>query len=744
LKSNYLILFSIIVFQLFVNVYANKEDSLLNLIENSSNIDQKIDLYNKLSNQFLRSDTTKSLKYAQNAILLAEKNNNVRGQIASTESLARYYTEQGNYNAAKTYLINILDKYSDSEHDKEIAAVCISLANIYDILSEFDLALTYYLKAEKSFEKTDNKRGMGLAQMGIANVYSTTKFYKEAIKYYKRSYENLIKIDEKYASWSINNMAIAMMEISQNDSALFFFEKSLEIKLRFEDYYGASYTYTDMGTLFEKLDKNNLALESYEKALEIKKTLEGINPETIGSTYNKIGNLYIKLGKYSEAISNLEKGIEYSIKSSSLQYLSEAYKNISNAYYNLGSFKEAFHYLEQYSLTNDSLVKLLNSETLTELKMVYETVQKDKDIELLNNSVALQQKTMKLQELEVEESNRKNQLITIYLVSALIVIVLALGLGWVLYKANINKKKTNEVLAKTNQEINHQKHIIEEKHKEITDSINYAERIQRSFLASTEMLNANLGVTSNVRPLADVSRSDPGYFVFFKPKDVVSGDFYWASSVKTSEANGQNNEVNSFCICCADSTGHGVPGAIMSILNISSLEKAIETETEPHHILGKTRELIIDRLKKDGSLEGGKDGMDCSLLVLNQDKTELRFASANNPVFIVTTKNGVAELVEAKPDKMPVGKHDKDQTPFTLQTVSLQKGDLIYTLTDGMPDQFGGEKGKKYMIKNLKNFFLSIAHLPMKEQHKKLEEEFTSWKGSNEQIDDVCIIGVRV
>jgi phosphoserine phosphatase RsbU/P len=287
-----------------------------------------------------------------------------------------------------------------------------------------------------------------------------------------------------------------------------------------------------------------------------------------------------------------------------------------------------------------------------------------------------------------------------------------------------------------NDNIRHQKDliekkgIIEEKHKEITDSINYAERIQRSFLASTNLLDENL----------------KDYFVFFRPKDIVSGDFYWASQL--------NN--GSFAFCCADSTGHGVPGAIMSILNISSLEKAIEKETEPYKILNKTREIIIDRLKKDGSLEGGKDGMDCSLLVLNKDKTQLTFASANNPVFIVravtsnvhpladVSRSETHELIEFKSDKMPVGKHDKDQEPFTPQTVQLQKGDVIYTLTDGFPDQFGGNKGKKYMIKNVKELFLQIAHLPMLEQERKLMEEFTIWKGGNEQIDDICIVGVRL
>ncbi len=302
------------------------------------------------------------------------------------------------------------------------------------------------------------------------------------------------------------------------------------------------------------------------------------------------------------------------------------------------------------------------------------------------------------------------------------------------------KEKTNKLWAqsiaihKEKERIDQLKSQLEHRNKEITDSINYAERIQRSFLASTSLLDRNL----------------QDYFVFFQPKDVVSGDFYWASFVKTPDSNDSfNNNNDSFCYVTADSTGHGVPGAIMSIANIACLKEAVTKGFQkPDEILNETRKLVIEYLKNDGSPEGGKDGMDCSLLILNHDKTELTFASANNPVFIVRKNSEPQtwnlELLEFKPDKMPVGKHDKDQTPFTLQTVTLQKGDVIYTLTDGFPDQFGGEKGKKYMIKNLKSFLLSIAHLPMSEQHSKLNEEFSNWKGENEQVDDVCILGVRV
>ena len=259
-----------------------------------------------------------------------------------------------------------------------------------------------------------------------------------------------------------------------------------------------------------------------------------------------------------------------------------------------------------------------------------------------------------------------------------------------------------------------QKHEIEEKHKEIKDSINYAERIQRSFMATKELLDENL----------------KDYFVFFQPKDVVSGDFYWASKL--------NN--GNFALVTADSTGHGVPGAIMSLLNISSLEKSIEKETEPAAILNSTRKIIIERLKKDGSEQGGKDGMDCSLISFDFKNGKITYAAANNPIWIVRDD----QMIELEPDKMPVGKHDKDTISFSQFTVDIQKGDIIYALTDGMPDQFGGPRGKKFMYKPLKELIKAVSSKPMLEQKELLQAALNNWKADLEQVDDVTLIGVRV
>ncbi|MES2761250.1 MAG: two-component regulator propeller domain-containing protein [Bacteroidota bacterium] len=315
-----------------------------------------------------------------------------------------------------------------------------------------------------------------------------------------------------------------------------------------------------------------------------------------------------------------------------------------------------------------------------------------------------------------------------YTVYVLVLISFIWILVW--YNGRKLKAKAMELKQKVDEathEIKEQKHIIEEKHKEITDSINYAERIQRSLLASKELLDANLSVSA--------SGVEDAYFVFFQPKDIVSGDFYWAAKLDRS------GEAGNFVLVTADSTGHGVPGAIMSILNISCLKETVKQGiTQPAEILNNTRKLIIETLKKDGSAEGGKDGMDASLITFDLANNKMTYAAANNPVWIVRDH----KLLEYKADKMPIGKHDKDDIPFTQHIIDLKKGDVVYSITDGMADQFGGPKGKKFMYKRLKELVTSIAALPMQEQKEKLSIALNDWKGNLAQVDDVCIIGVKI
>jgi serine phosphatase RsbU (regulator of sigma subunit) len=277
------------------------------------------------------------------------------------------------------------------------------------------------------------------------------------------------------------------------------------------------------------------------------------------------------------------------------------------------------------------------------------------------------------------------------------------------FKITQKQKHLIEIKEKETQQ---QKILIEDKQKEIVDSINYAQRIQKALLAGDSLLQNSL----------------PEHFVLYKPKAIVSGDFYWGHAANKDQ----------FFLAVCDSTGHGVPGAFMSLLNISFLNEAVNERkmVDPAQILNHARERIIQNLSSDG----GKDGMDCSFAAFDFKNRKMVYAAANNPIWIVRKK----ELIELSGDKMPVGKHDKEGQSFTQHAVDLQSGDMIYLFTDGYADQFGGPKGKKFMYKQLQEVLMSISESDTVIQKEKLVSVFEEWKGDLEQVDDVCIIGVRM
>lgn len=262
-------------------------------------------------------------------------------------------------------------------------------------------------------------------------------------------------------------------------------------------------------------------------------------------------------------------------------------------------------------------------------------------------------------------------------------------------------------------EILNQNKIIEEKQKEILDSIHYAKRIQNALLASKTVLNDNLNGQTN-------------YFVFYNPKDIVSGDFYW-----TTEHN------NKFYLAVCDCTGHGVPGAFMSLLNIGFLNESIKEKSieKPNEIFNYIRERLIHSI----SGEGQQDGMDGILICIDKSTNQMTYAAANNEPIIISGKN----IIELPKDKMPVGKGEKTE-PFTLYTISANKGDALYLYTDGYADQFGGPKGKKFKYKSLNELLLANSNLSSQEQKMALNESLKNWKGNLEQVDDILIIGLKL
>jgi len=251
---------------------------------------------------------------------------------------------------------------------------------------------------------------------------------------------------------------------------------------------------------------------------------------------------------------------------------------------------------------------------------------------------------------------------------------------------------------------------IQENNKEITDSIKYAKRIQYTLLANEELLKKNL----------------PEYFILYKPKDIVSGDFYWATS--------RNDK---FYLAACDSTGHGVPGAFMSLLNISFMNEAVNERniTSPNAIFDHVRKRLIESI----SQEGGQDGMDGALVCFDKEKKKLSFAAAHNAPILIR-KNAV---IEFDADKMPIGKGERVDN-FKQQVIDTEPGDLFYLYTDGYTDQFGGPKGKKFKYRQMKALLQSICMQPLNEQKKILDAVINNWKGDLEQTDDILLIGIKM
>jgi serine phosphatase RsbU (regulator of sigma subunit) len=415
-----------------------------------------------------------------------------------------------------------------------------------------------------------------------------------------------------------------------------------------------------------------------------------------------MGSIYLEMKEYNKAIECYNLVKTFAEPAGIKELMRDAYAGLSQCYELKKDNANALLFHKKYAVIKDSLTDELNNQQVRDLEINYETENKNKEIELLT------QRTVN----QGLEADKRKMMLVVTLASLLGAVILSL----VLYNRFRLKKKSHQQLEQTNIEINNQKSLIEIKNKEITDSINYAQRIQRVLLTSDKYISKYLN----------------DFFILNKPKAIVSGDFYWAVEID-----------NSFIVVTADCTGHGVPGAFMSLLGINYLNEIVIEQkiTQPDLILNALRSAIIEALNPEGSSEAeGKDGMDMVLCKYDFANMQLTFSCANNPLWVYRQE----ELMEFKADKMPVGKSPKEDMPFTLQTVALQKGDVVYAFTDGYADQFGGPKGKKFMYKQLKDALASNIALPMKEQKSLLAANMLNWQGNLEQVDDIIIIGVRI
>lgn len=287
--------------------------------------------------------------------------------------------------------------------------------------------------------------------------------------------------------------------------------------------------------------------------------------------------------------------------------------------------------------------------------------------------------------------------------------------GLIYFIVTIYTRHLRAIIRERTAEVVRQKEEIELKNQEITDSIQYASRIQSAVLPPGDYINQLL----------------PERFILYLPRDIVSGDFYWLTSIDSK-----------VITVAADCTGHGVPGAFMSMLGIAFLNEIVSKRDDihAHEILNELRNHVIKSLHQTGKEGESKDGMDIALCIIDNKKMKLEFAGANNPLLLL--RNG--DIIQVKADKMPIGIHALTDQSFTLHELDIQKDDLLYTFSDGFPDQFGGPRNKKFMIKRFKELLLEIHHLDMEEQKKILKDTIYKWMEGTDQIDDIIVLGVKI
>jgi serine phosphatase RsbU (regulator of sigma subunit) len=634
----------------------------------------------------------KSLDFFNKETLIWEESNNMLGLVYSFFNAARAHRTVGSYQLALEQYqksLSISEKLADN---RLIAANSSEIGLIYDNLSRsllavddneinYQRALSFHNVALKIYQEENNLPSAAQSLNNIANTYSRLAINQFVARYGEYWEDSLYQIP-------ISSDVI----MSTFGKAFEFYNQALVIFEEIEDTKEIINANINLGSHYIYARNWSQANSHLEKGLRMARRIN--SHYEIALALFHYGDFYFRQQNYEYSEQSLLQSLNISESLGVKDVLMHTQQRLAKVYEQTGNVIKALRHLKYYNLLKDEIFSEQNQKIITEMQTKYETEKKEQEIKLLNN------------ERELQHSVIQRQKLTLAITIGGLVVFLAFAV--LLINMVRQKQRANKILEEKNELISHQK-------QEITDSIRYASRIQTAILPSPTIL-------------ADALKD---HFVLFLPRDIVSGDFYWFTK-----------RGNKMVLVAADCTGHGVPGAFMSMLGVSFLYEIVSKEgiMEPAKILDTLREFVKLTLSQTGKKDEQKDGMDISLSMLDMENMKLEWAGAYNPLILIRND----EIIEYKADKMPVAIHITDHKPFTNHEIDLQPNDVFYMFSDGFPDQFGGEDGRKYMSKKFKQFLLDIHHKPMEEQKELLHQEHLVWRGEMEQIDDVVIFGVRV
>ncbi|MDB4533565.1 SpoIIE family protein phosphatase [Vicingaceae bacterium] len=601
-----------------------------------------------------------------------------------------------NSNASRALKLykDVLIAAKENSGKENIANLYEKIALSYYYKGDYDLSVQASLAAINNYEKSGNSEKAGTVYANLGYQMKRRDLAK-SFEYMRKGVLILQKADNKTAlAPAYNNYGVLFEMSDKIDSALFYYHLGLQIVKVLGDSLGIPYSLNNIAGALVIKGQYQEALPFYQEAINIRKSRNDVNG--LAENYTAYGDFYFKQDKFKRAIFNYTKAEKlcFDIKYKYLQKVN--CEQLAVCFEKILDFKQALFYNQKASALKDDLLNEKTNNTIAQLEIEFETEKRKKEI--------AEQKTT----IAVAEEERKRKVTQLYF--SIFVVIVLLILAGLIFKNNLQKKKSNKLLRDKNDEILHQKHIVEEQNNEILSSISYAKRIQTAILPTKKIVKEYL------------KRS----FILYKPKDIVAGDFYW-----------MEQKENKILFAAADCTGHGVPGAMVSVVCNNALNRSVREYRliDPGEILDKTREIVIQEFEK--SEEEVKDGMDIALCSL--EGKILKYAGAHNPLWII--RDG--KIIETKANKQPIGKFENLES-YTTHTFELQNNDSIYVFSDGFVDQFGGEKGKKFKAKAFRTLLLSVQSESMERQRELINEAFENWRGNLEQIDDVCVIGVRV
>ena len=668
-----------------------KQLEALAILQEHGSPNELYSAYNKLGGSYFHCGEYRlSIEAYLREIEIRESLNDLQGVAMARHNLGRTHRVIGNFQLAiEQYQISL--KLSEQLGKKNyIAANSSEIGLVYESLSRSQLAveeneqnyrraLMYHKEALALYREMENQGRVAESLNNIANISSLLAMNKFVAEYGEEWEDSLTRLN-----------------VSDVDSVY---------QSTFDYYYQALDIFNSLDNTKEIINVNINLGSHYIYIRDWAKVRHHLNTafdlaRQINSQYD-IALIHFYFGEYHSKLrnfNNAEQSFLLSLKISEDLGIKDlarhTHQKLSKVYENTANLTKAIEHIKSFNKIKDELFSEQSQKIITEMQTKYETEKKEQEIKLLNNEKELQRSVIQRQKLTIAIS--------------IIGIIVILAFAGLLINMVRQKQRANRILEEKNVLISHQK-------QEITDSIRYASRIQTAILPTPVILKEAL----------------KDHFVLFLPRDIVSGDFYWFTK-----------QQNKMVLVAADCTGHGVPGAFMSMLGVSFLYEIVNKEgiMQPAEILNRLREFVKLTLSQTGKKDEQKDGMDISLSTLDLDNMKLQWAGAYNPLILIRD----SEVIEYKADKMPVAIHITDHMPFTNHEIDLQPNDAFYMFSDGFPDQFGGAEGRKYMSKRFKQFLLDIHQKPMEEQKEILHQEHLAWRGDMEQIDDIVVFGVRV